>query len=35
MLEFYILGDMGSGEESQYLVSSALKKHIKNKNTFI
>ena len=35
MLEFYILGDMGSGENSQYVVSNALKEHIKNKNTFI
>ena len=30
MLEFYILGDMGSGENSQYVVSNALKEHIKN-----
>ena len=35
MLEFYILGDMGSGESSQYIVSNALKQHIENKNTFI
>ena len=30
MLEFYILGDMGSGESSQYIVSNALKQHIEN-----
>ena len=35
MLEFYILGDMGSGETSQYLVSSAIEKHIKNNKTFV
>ena len=39
MIEFYILGDMGSGEKSQYLVSSAIenhiKKNIKNDKTFI
>ena len=39
MTEFYILGDMGSGEKSQYLVSSAIEKHIKknikNDKTFI
>jgi hypothetical protein len=37
-MEFYILGDMGSGEIHQYLVSSAIEKHIKennNENTFI
>jgi len=35
MLDFYILGDMGSGEISQYLVANALNSHIKDKNTFI
>tara|TARA_B100000214_G_C23967566_1_gene628522 strand:- start:222 stop:1076 length:855 start_codon:yes stop_codon:yes gene_type:complete len=35
MLDFYILGDMGSGETSQYLVSSAMEKHIKNNKTFV
>ena len=35
MLDFYILGDMGSGETSQYLVSSAMEKHIKNSKTFV
>ena len=35
MLDFYILGDMGSGETSQYLVSSAIEKHIKNNKTFV
>tara|TARA_B100000575_G_scaffold288771_1_gene289360 strand:- start:196 stop:1053 length:858 start_codon:yes stop_codon:yes gene_type:complete len=35
MIQFYILGDMGSGEISQYLVSNALQNHIKNKNTFV
>ena len=35
MLQFYILGDMGSGEISQYLVSNALQNHIKNKKTFV
>ena len=28
MIQFYILGDMGSGEDSQYLVSYAMEKHI-------
>ena len=28
-MEFYFLGDMGSGEIYQYLVSSAIEKHIK------
>lgn len=32
---FYILGDMGSGEESQMKVADALKKNIGNKNTFV
>ena len=31
MLDFYILGDMGSGEISQYLVGNALKSYIKIK----
>ena len=35
MIQFYLLGDMGSGEVSQYLVSRALKKHIGNKKTFV
>ena len=36
MIGFYILGDMGSGESSQLLVSNALKNHIGSKdNTFI
>ena len=39
MLEFYILGDMGSGEDAQYLVSSAIEDHIQKNiqknNTFI
>lgn len=35
MLDFYILGDMGSGEISQYLVANALKSHIKEKKTFV
>jgi len=36
MIDFYILGDMGSGEESQKEVSNAIKDHInKKKNTFI
>ena len=35
MLDFYILGDMGSGEISQYLVGNALQSHIKDKNTFV
>ncbi len=35
MLDFYILGDMGSGENSQRLVSKALQNHIGIKNTFI
>ena len=39
MLDFYILGDMGSGEKPQNLVSSAIEEHIqkniKNNNTFI
>jgi len=35
MLDFYILGDMGSGETSQYLVSSAIEKHNKNNKTFV
>jgi len=32
---FYILGDMGSGEESQIKVAEALRKNIGNKQTFI
>lgn len=35
MLQFYFLGDMGSGEPSQYLVSNALTKHIGGKDTFV
>ena len=35
MIQFYLLGDMGSGEVSQYLVSRALKNHIGNKTTFV
>tara|TARA_Y100000817_G_C16838670_1_gene536977 strand:- start:290 stop:1144 length:855 start_codon:yes stop_codon:yes gene_type:complete len=35
MLDFYILGDMGSGEEAQKSVSRALQNHIGNKNTFV
>ena len=35
MLDFYILGDMGSGEKSQRLVSHALQNHIGKKNTFV
>jgi tartrate-resistant acid phosphatase type 5 len=35
MLQFYFLGDMGSGERSQYLVSNALTKHIGSKDTFV
>ena len=35
MLDFYILGDMGSGENSQRLVSDALKTHIGKKDTFV
>ena len=35
MVEFYILGDMGSGEGSQLLVSNALKSHMNKKNTFV
>ena len=36
MLDFYILGDMGSGEIPQYLVANALKSHIKEKkDTFV
>ena len=36
MIEFYILGDMGSGERSQYTVSNALKEHMGNKSsTFV
>ena len=35
MIEFYILGDMGSGEESQLLVSKALESHIGKKKTFL
>ena len=36
MIDFYILGDMGSGEESQKMVSRALTKHLKNrKDTFV
>ena len=34
-MEFYILGDMGSGEVSQYIVANALKNHINDKNTFV
>ena len=35
MLDFYILGDMGSGENSQRLVSDSLKNHIGKKDTFV
>lgn len=35
MIEFFILGDMGSGEESQKKVAIAMKKKIKEKDTFI
>ena len=35
MLEFYILGDMGSGGISQNLVADALTENIGNKKTFV
>ena len=35
MIEFIILGDMGSGEPSQYSVAKQMKKKIKNNNMFI
>jgi len=35
MLDFYILGDMGSGDIEQYIVSNAMKEHIGNKKTFV
>ena len=39
MIQLYIIGDMGSGEGSQYLVSSAMtghiQKNIKNNKTFV
>lgn len=30
MIEFYLLGDMGSGEEDQFIVAKSLTSHIKN-----
>ena len=35
MIQFYLLGDMGSGEPSQNMVSNALNNHIGEKDTFV
>jgi len=32
MIDFYLLGDMGSGEEDQFIVAKSLTSHIKNNN---